>query len=222
MSGRWLAISMLLFSTLQAVRFNLRAEEPPTSDASIRASAESLISRLKSPNKPANPDRTPLIGYPTDYDFKAQEKVSEAERKLVNLGQSAFPILVEHLNDPEYSQSFDTALLSDFTVGEVCYMIIRRQIEPADRRGYKIREGSDGKSHTMPHYFHSYYKSGQPRKDQLSRWWAGHRDKTIQEMQIEALEWTIEEEKRIGFPGRRDRELYLDPLVRKLAELKKE
>ena len=223
MSRRTLAISILIFSALQAGLFNLRAAEPPPSDASLQATAESLIAQLKSPNKPANPDQKPgLVRYPADYDFKAQKKVSEAERMLEDLGKRAFPILIEHLNDSEYSQSFDTAILSDFTVGEVCYMIIRRQIEPTDRSGYKARHGSEGNSHTMPYYFNSFCKSGQTRKDQVSRWWAGHHDKTILEMQIEALEWTIQEETQIGFPRPRDRELYLDPLVRKLAELKKE
>jgi hypothetical protein len=218
---RRFAWCLSILAVLQAKQLCLNAGEPPPSNLTLRSTVEELIGQLKSPNSPANPKGEPVVGFPRGYDFKKQGKVTEAERKLIALGKTAFPVLIEHLNDAEYSKSFYTAILRDFTVGEVCAMIISRQVEP-DRSGYKTRVGSDGTHHMMRNFLDTFYRSKQTRREQFARWLTDRGSRTLEELQIEALRWTIEEETRIGFPEARDRELYLDPLVRKLAELKKE
>jgi hypothetical protein len=220
MKGQAIALRVVLYLLVQTGLIGVRAHEPPLeTNQSIRATAESLIRQLKSPNKDLNPKVEPFVRLPPEYDRQGQKAVEEAEQKLIALGKDAFPILIEHLNDTEYSQSLPTAILRGFSVGEVCLMIIQRQVEPR-RSGYKVRGGSDGEFHGMDDYLDSYSRKGKTTRDGMRRWWSDHQQKMIRQMQIEALEWTIRRESEIGFPHPGDRELYLDPLVKKLAELK--
>ena len=50
-------------------------------------------------------------------------------------------------------------------------------------------------------------------------WLAAREDKSLTEIQVEALGWLIEQEKQIGFPTEEDRELFLYPLERQRDRL---
>src|SRR5262245_13057690 len=99
MSRCRIAKQIVILIALLAGAGHLPGGEQPTVGPSVRSTAEPLIARLKSPNKPANPGREPFIGYPAEYDFEKQKQVLEAERKLVASGKNAFPVLIEHMND---------------------------------------------------------------------------------------------------------------------------
>lgn len=159
-----------------------------------------------------------ITGPPVEYDVKAQERVKKAYAELVALGKDAFPLLIEHLNDKEYSLSFSTAIWRSFTVGEACFMIINDQIDIIGMT-YKGRIGKDGKDHTYVGYFEQFCSGAWFTKDGIERWWKENQDKSLREMQIQVLQWKIENEKKIGFPKAKDKENYLHPLVAKLREL---
>jgi hypothetical protein len=185
-----------------------------------RKRVELLIGELRSVNKDPNPKFEPIRGFPKDYDGEAQKRIEKARRKLIHLGKDAFPILIEHLKDTSYSRSICTAILRSLSVGDVCFQIIEEQVDLAGMR-YKSREGSDGEYHVHRGYFSQYCKGAWYTRDGLRKWWKEHQHRSLREMQIEALKWAIERERKIGFPEEKDRERYLNPLLEKLTTLTK-
>ena len=187
-----------------------------------REDVERLVAQLRSKNKPLNPAGGRLVPKPENrkgYDKQAQQHVALAEHKLAALGKDAFPVLIEHLNDKEYSLSFATSLLRDFSVGEVCFMLIESQVHLTGT-GYQTRDGADGKSYTYPRYFSQYCGNVWFTQDGVRNWWSEHEHQSLREMQIDALEWAIAEEQKIGFRDDRDRERFLNPLLGMLDTLK--
>ncbi len=185
-----------------------------------RKRIESLIAELRSPNKDPNPKSERFITFPKDYDFKAQARVEKARKELLDLKKAAFPILIEHLKDKEYSRSIPTAIIRSQSVGEVCFTIVEEQVDLAGTR-YKSRKGADGKEYRHQGYFSQYCQGAWYSQDGLRNWWKEHESRSLKDMQIEALEWAIERERKIGFPGAKDRATYLKPLVEQLMELEK-
>ncbi len=184
--------------------------------AEYRRKVEALIAQLRSPNRNPNPNNHHRESFPDDYDDDVQEKVEIARKKLIVLGKDAFPILIEHVNDEGYSLSFYTAILRGFSVGEVCFMIIRNQVDLAGMT-YKGRAG-----HGHHGYFSQYCKEWWYTQEGMRKWWMEHRHQSLRDMQIEALRWAVRRERKIGFPGKDDKKRYLDPLLAKLRRLEQE
>jgi hypothetical protein len=187
-----------------------------------RPAIEALINKLASTNKDPNPrPARPFVRLPKDYDYKAQQIVSDAEEKLKSMGKDAFPILIEHFNDERYSKSMSTSLLRSFTVGEICQKIIENQVDLAGMN-YKMRIGADGNFHPFSrNYFAKYYAQGATREVALKKWWEENQQQSLKEMQIVGLRSAIEHERKIGFATKEDEASYLTPLVEKLKALEK-
>jgi hypothetical protein len=192
-----------------------KGTKPPS-----RKRIETLIAELRSANKDPNPKFRPIRSFPKGYNVEAQEKVEKARKKLIALGKDAFPALIEHVQDKGYSRPISTAILRGLSVGEVCFMIIEGQVDLAGIR-YKSRDGSDGYHYVHRGYFSQYCKKAWYTRDGLRKWWKDNKNRSLKEMQIEALKWAIARERRIGFPGKKDREHYLDPLLEELNRLTK-
>jgi hypothetical protein len=152
---------------------------------------ETLVARLVSPNRAPTilPDGVPK--YPPGYDKKAQKEVLRAELELHSLGPSALPYLFEHFADERYSRTANRgAAYDNFTVGDVCYDIVAEQLQP-----YGILtkgRGADARRRpTRPDY---------PRHIRLrdlkaaQTWWELHKKMTLREIQMEVLQWVIDEE----------------------------
>jgi uncharacterized protein YceK len=185
---------------------------------------ESLIAQLRSKNKDPNPKGKYLGQLPDSFDWRVQKQVDIAFQKLGEFGKRAFPILLNHLNDKEYSGP-----ISEFgdcpngslslSVGDVCCRIIKTQVDQAES-GYKSRLGRDGQSHCHKGYFSQFFKNeGDTPQVAYRRWWKEHRDQSLKQMQAEALRWAIAQERSIGFPEEKDEERYLEPLLTRLREL---
>jgi hypothetical protein len=166
-----------------------------------------LIEALASPNKPPTGGRR--ANYPPGFDHAAQERVFAAQQKLAEKGIAAFPYLVEHLSDTRYSRTGAFAVWVNLSVGRICEQILTGQVLPAAQ--YKARAGADGEWHTTPDFMQS--------QGGVKKWWSTHSTKSLREMKTEALVWTIEQEKKIGFPGANDRKEYLEPLEAELRAL---
>jgi hypothetical protein len=183
---------------------------------------ESLIAQLRSPNKDPNPKLDNRLGIPKEYDFQAEKRVLAAQQKLIEVGKVAFPNLIEHINDKAFSHSMigtTAVLVLGRSVGQACFDIIEKQVDIAGMT-YKSRQGADGQWHTYRGYFSQFSSKGEHySQDGLRRWWRSHRHQSVKEMQMDAMRWAIDREKRIGFPGPRDEEHYLRPLQSKLREL---
>jgi len=169
-----------------------------------RDHVETLIRQLQSSNRDPNPDMNPgPIKLLRGYDLDVQQKIEMVQAKLGSLGKEAFPALIEHMNDEGYSLSIETAVVRGLSVGEVCFLIIEQQVDPSPMR-YKSRTGSDGKSHSCKGYFSQHLRKNRDREE-MRRWWEKYQKLTLREMQIEAYEWRIASELKIGFLDASDR-----------------
>jgi hypothetical protein len=221
--GMFTVVLAIVFSPLafrQAHSADGKAQDTQTQTIG-RKGIEALITQLWSPNKDPNPNFDPWVSFPKDYDFKAQDKVEEAHRKLIQLGKNSFPVLIEHLNDKAYSMSISTAIPRSLSVGDVCFMIIENQVDPFASSRVKGRRGSDGKDHAFRGYFSKYCDVKWYSREGLQKWWQEHKEQSLKDMQIEALRWDIEDERRIGFVSKEDEEESLRPLQEKLNQLMK-
>jgi len=184
------------------------------------AEIEALIEQLASPNKPANPESKWPGGYPDDYDHEAQKKVSSAIEELKAYGVRAFERLVAASADKRYCRSYSTSLLRDFSVGESCIQIIGEQVDHVEGRvGYK----------GMPLYTDAViYK-------QPVQWWQKRRGHSLTTLKLEALDWTIDQEKSLfaqsmkskdgSHPAKSEKELqekFIAPLEKAKAALQGE
>jgi len=175
----------------------------------------SLIEVLAISNEPAGnePIYTPTPGTPKN---DPRLLAIQAAEKLTKQGTNAFPKLLEHLNDNRQSVAFRRVIPHD--VGDACFCIIRGQIFnlPGDYKGSFYRVGADEKLHARPLFF----KPALFDRKTLPKWLEQRKDKTLQEMQIEALTWLIEQERKIGFRNVEGKEAYLYPLERRLDDIK--
>ena len=108
------------------------ASEAVTRSRANREDVEALICKLRSPNRDPNPDMRPgPIQLSREYDEDAQKNVEMAQVELVSLGKDAFPALIEHMIDEGYSLSRETGVFRSLCVGEVCFLTIEQQVDPA-------------------------------------------------------------------------------------------
>jgi hypothetical protein len=218
-SPLWSAVMILLSFGCTRDREVATGDEPRKTVALAPPNPliEGLIERLASPNKPQNPtgSTSATIGTPDSYSQTAQQHIEQAIAQLETRGNEAFPYLIEHRKDPRYCRSDDTAILRDFTVGETCMEIVEAQVDPSRRTGsYK----------GMASY------SGQVIERDPEDWWTTHASKSMEAIRLEALKWTIDEERKRM--ANRDEEFYqrshitrsyweahyISPLEQQLAE----
>src|SRR5262245_38456400 len=114
----------------------------------------SLIEQLvfDHPKASETPLYSPMKGVNDDDPEYARqwEKSRQAFRKLTELGERAFPLLMEHLEDQRASVHFRNHY-SGHSVGDACYWNIYLQLtdHPAGYSSYgEGRKGRDGKKHT--------------------------------------------------------------------------
>ncbi|MCA9256320.1 MAG: hypothetical protein KDA33_11820 [Phycisphaerales bacterium] len=141
-----------------------------------------------------------------------------AATQLAAYGKTAFPALRRHMSDHRQSVAFRRVMPND--VSDACFCIMRNQIFnlPKDYVGSFYRDGVDGPMQSRPFFLEPTLFD----HDTIGAWIDARANRSLTEMQIEALNWLIDEEKKIGFPEPGDREDFLDPLVRRLEALKAE
>ena len=191
-------------------------------------SPEYLIRQLRSSNHDPNPKGDPFVSWPEDYDFdfESARKVETARIQLIILGKDAFPMLIDSMNEEEYSLSWETYLSSQnttlvsYSVGDVCFMCIEAQVGYNGPK-YTSRKGSDGEDHVYRGYFSQYCGGRRYTQDGLRKWWKEHQHKSSLEIKTEALQWAIQRERDIGFPGETDKKIYLDPLLHYIDSLRR-
>ena len=181
-------------------------------DSNTEKQIEQLIEQLASKNSPPTGDGWPGLERPDNWDESAQEIVYKAKDSLSDLGKSAFPILLKHLDDQRYSKTGWTAIEYNQSVGDVCSEIIVGNVDLIGMT-FKVRTGADGKYHGCPTYFFTLVGSD------IEQWWQKNKHKSLKQMQIDVLKWRIKEENKIGFPDEESKESYLTPVLEKLAEL---
>ena len=139
-------------------------------------------------------------------------RVLRVREKLRGLGLPAFGALITSVDDERYSYSAVFSASRNLSVGDACFMIVESQVDFYGT-GYKARDGADGKP--------SYLRHLRERK-RLGQWWVDRRGRPLRELQVESLEWTIAQERLLGFVDDEQRVRILKPLEERLAELKKQ
>lgn len=155
-----------------------------------------LIKQLVSPN--TAPERgggkeEPWVKFPKGYDLAAQRQIDETRKELQDNIEEALPYLVESLDDDRYCMTINWAdgdAYYNKTVGETCRQIIASHLEVYRR---KIRFSF------IPGQWRYY-----DYKPISKEWWAERKDRSLVDLQIEAIDWAIERrmaETKIGNLG---------------------
>lgn len=173
-----------------------------------RPDPESLIDQLA--------DSRMITAVSSDADRQVQARVDRATEELTRLGTIAFPALIAHRDDQRYSRTIVRAFSGsrsgkesplhsiDYTVGSTCVEIIAKQLNPGDE--YPDRDFIPA---CVP-----------PAK--LPEWWAARSSKSLIDLQKEAVQWRIAEEKKCAGPDGvlpQDAQLRLESLEAKYRSL---
>jgi hypothetical protein len=201
--GRFVALSVVLINVTVS-QSQMPPEDtfvPKAVPASADAECEALVVALRAKEPP------PAAPVP-DWDTRATPaRIVKVTNRLVAYGTAAFPALLRHLDDREYSYSASGPQsapfhLDNYDVGEVCSRIIHQQVDQPVL--YLLRRGMDMRDHDAPRYF---------SRRNMTRWWEERKSRSLREIQVEIVDWYIKRERAIGFPGPRDEQLYLRPLL---------
>jgi hypothetical protein len=186
---RFSARELFLPVTLVAMGIvgDAHADDPRMSGDQIEALIEKLVSPNEAPQikrSSGRLDSPTTVKYPEGYNHDAQEQVMAAWLKLREAGTQAFPYLNKHSNDKQYSFTKH----SNLSVGEACALIVRCHLQPFRR---SVVEAGDRV--TEAYAFRPNYAQRHKLSDPVEgvKWWETHKDKTLLELQIEAIEWTI-------------------------------
>lgn len=166
--------------------------QPAKSETEIKA----LVDQLVSPNpKPITGDDdksvAPNYRLLKGFDRAKQRVVAEARFELGKIGTAAFSHLIEKWDDDRHCMTMFHRLSeysSNYTVGAVCQKTLFDQLQP-----YSIWPQTDGDPRGKPKrpaYPTSHLKS----KKEALKWWEGHKDKSLYQIQLEVLDWVIAEE----------------------------
>lgn len=159
-----------------ALADDVTKEEADTIDA--------LIEELASPNDPKSLIRTSrYLTFPPDWNHKAQRQVSQAARSLVNKGRSAFPQMVARAGDNRFSfvSTSGNGAMSSRSVGYACGTILEVQLDVFETTGVR------------PSYFWTVVEGEGKGDVNRAKWWEERKDKSLFELQIESVEWAIEQ-----------------------------
>jgi hypothetical protein len=189
---------------------------PAPHDPAIAALIDQLGSKFPPYvfSHPGDPDPE----WPSDREMEArkpdEERVWEVRGRLKSLGLAAFSDLVANCDDPRFSYIMAVQAYHNYSVGEACFFIIQEQVSP-DEDFYLSRHRPGGGTFVQPFYMNTIRQN-----PGLRAWWEGHKNLTLRDLQVEALEWTIQQEKVTGFTDDVERRRVLDPLERRLANLR--
>ncbi len=161
-------------------------------DATMSERVDALVEQLVSKNPAPREVKGSTAEYPAGYDKDLQKPISAAYRELNSLREQAFPHLIKHFDDKRYALTADGGPMDkNFTVGDLCYYIVELQIQPD--KGWTVGDGDPRSRKFRPHYpTHLNLRD----KTDAAKWWERNKDKSLVEIQIAVIEWTIEEEEK--------------------------
>jgi len=173
------------------------------------AKIEELIEQLASTRDPT---------LETKRGTYLENRVAEAATSLVQIGPAAFPQLVAHAGDKRFSFRYITGSgpTRVMSVGEACGRIIEVQVDVFDQISVYPAN---------PSYFWTVVE--RDGKDPLFKeWyegWKERKDKSLLGLQVESVEWAIEQQMELLKTWQKDKQLKKDAdrLRKILAENRK-
>jgi peptide methionine sulfoxide reductase MsrB len=174
----FLGIGLLLALSLQSAG----DEAPSKTDVEKNKKYRDLIEQLASPNKAPSIRNTSggSVKFPAGYDVEAQIRIKAARQELHDNFGEALPFLIEALDDKRYSMTIDWAegdAYYNYSVGKICHNVIASQLEV-----YRSKIRFAG-----PPQWNKY------NYPISKKWWQVHKDQSLVELQIEAINWAIEQ-----------------------------
>ena len=186
----------------------------PSLAKSDEDASRAMIHQLVSRNAPPI-SRAPLPQeFPPEFDQKENERVIAVRDAILAKGLTAFPILIEHLDDTRYSYSTDNV---NWKVWQVCLSLISTQVQ--------VYECADRTQNFVPPRYLPY--SGvKDNDDSLKRtkrvmkeWWAQRERQSLHDIQAEAVAWAINHERQRGFRDKDEEAIVVGWLNRLMARL---
>jgi hypothetical protein len=137
-------------------------------------------------------------------DEHAPAEAVAARDKLVEMGKSAFPVLIENSDDNrEAWYCFQLQTIQPTTVGVVCICIIQDQIELALPKGQL-----------------DMFMLTTASKEELSQWWQERSNWSLEEMQIEAARHSLQKAREWEhFPSEAQKQEVIEMYHDRLKEL---
>ncbi len=184
-----------------------QCEEPEPASKTLEKYRK-LVQQLASPNKePVITNRSQgSAEFPADYDRTAQVRINEARKVLYENFEEAFPALVEAMDNGGYCMTINWAdgdAYYNRWVGSICKEIIASHLEV-----YRDKLGPM----TKIRWQHYNYKV-------ISKEWGiARKDRSLVELQVEAIDWAIE--RRMAEPEKNLREEHANEVddLRKLRD----
>jgi hypothetical protein len=199
----------IFLSTLIMLRLLVgQTADPPQAptDAQIKALVDQLASENSARPKDDGKNTPPR---PTKEYFEKQRKVDEAARKLVEIGPRAFPFLIDHWNDDRYCMTIGgISVLENHSVGQISRQIVEDQLNLGGFQ--KEPKGTTIRDRRRP-----LFDLGEQK--QARTWWEKNKKKTLAEMQVDVLDWTIAEEAKISEKISDAERAYLTDLRKRIA-----
>jgi hypothetical protein len=189
----FLAVSIFL-----AICSNASAQQAETYDKRTRPSYRELVKGLVSPNKPIKCYDEDQLSFPPDYDRKAQDLIEKNRRILYEHCEEALPFLIEGCADTRYSLTWKSdSYANNSCVGEVCLEIIASHLEV-----YREHMALGSKERFYAYQFVPRINGAigeevtEEKKKEIEDWWRTRKDKSLLELQLEALDWAIAKRKK--------------------------
>ncbi len=160
------------------------------SESEIVALVEQLVS---SNREPEIDEARWSVKHAQGFDKRARDRVFQAWERLRDIGLPAFPYLQSHFGDKRYCFTQDDGPgYYNFSVGEASERILISHLQPYLEQanpGGDLEALALWRRYPRPSNYFSQQKLSQP--NQFDQWWRTHKHKSMQEIQIEVLEWTI-------------------------------
>jgi hypothetical protein len=150
--------------------------------------AKAMVEALVNHNPPPKlVDKARPLVFDPKYDTRESKRAWHAFKELIPHAEEAWPELVRHLDDERYSATFlsPSDAVHVATVGEMCHMIIERNLEVAYFRHFNLGSMDVAVALERPEMVRG--------TKELKAWCEARSSKKLYELQIEACQWAIKE-----------------------------
>ncbi|HWE40707.1 MAG TPA: hypothetical protein VG406_29465 [Isosphaeraceae bacterium] len=189
---RFKPLALVFYVGVLSAPLRGRCEGPPKKPPS--RNYKQLVAQLVSPNRKATTD-VDFVRFPAGYDVKAQDRIDSVRKVLQDNFEAALPSLINALDDDRYCMTIDWAdgdAYYNKSVSDICRDILASQLEVYRD---KIRFGG-------PTHWHRY-DYGPISKE----WWQKRKNRSLAELQVEAIDWAIKRREAAREKERRKEEL---------------
>jgi hypothetical protein len=123
------------------------------------------------------------VKFPPEYNVEAQKRIGAARQVLHDNFEESLPFLIDALDDDRYCMTINWAdgdAYYNYSVGRVCRNVIASKLEV-----YRTTISFMG-----PQHWHRY-----DYRPITKEWWRVRKGRSLAELQVEAIDWAIQQRK---------------------------